>query len=266
MAGGLVKPRAGGAVNLAHWLGLAAATFASAAVQGASGFGFAVLAAPFYLLFVDPAAAVQIVILLTTALSAAVLRGIERDIAPGRLLRLILGCLAGLPFGLAGFAFSDPRTVRFLVGATILAFASLLLLSRRRGAAGRPIALALSPRRDVATGVASGILTALVGMSGPPLLVYLVLAGMPVATVRATLLAFFAAAYAATTVFHSATVGIPTRIWLAAGILLPFAILGGFAGRRLGSRLGEETFAALAIGLLAIAGLYTLVAAAFPPA
>jgi uncharacterized protein len=249
-------------VNLVDGIGLAAATFATAAVQGASGFGFAVLATPFFLLFVDPAPAIQIVILLTTALSAVVLRGLERAIAPRLLLRLILGSLAGLPLGLAGFAFSAPRAVRLAVGATILLFALLLALSRRRSGAGRPLLLGMSPRRDFAAGLVSGIATALVGMSGPPVLIYLMLAGIPVRTVRATLLAFFALSYAAAAIFHSATVGIPARTWVAAGILLPFAVLGGFAGRPLGDRLGENAFAVLAIGLLTIAGLYTLAAAA----
>lgn len=57
------------------------------------------------------------------------------------------------------------------------------------------------------------------------------------------------------------TIGIPAPTWLAAGILIPFAVIGGFAGRPLGDRLGAEGFAMLAIGLLAAAGLYTVVAA-----
>ena len=38
--------------------------------------------------------------------------------------------------------------------------------------------------------------------------------------------------------------------------------LGGFAGRPIGDRLGAEAFAKLAIALLAVAGAYTLGAAA----
>jgi uncharacterized membrane protein YfcA len=92
--------------------------------------------------------------------------------------------------------------------------------------------------------------------------IYLLLAGAPPRTVRATLLSFFALAYAATLLSHAATVGIPARTWLAAGVLIPFAFLGGLAGRPLGDRLGADAFAVLAIVLLAAAGLYTLAAAA----
>jgi uncharacterized protein len=248
-------------VILSDWAGLAATTFAAAVAQGASGFGFAVLAAPLYLLFVEPAHAIQLIILLTTVLSAVALRGLRRAVAPRLLLRLMLGCLAGLPLGLIGFAFCDPHAVRLVIGATILGFALLLAMARRRVWRNRPIVLRMTPGRDLAVGVVSGIATALVGMSGPPVLIYLMLAGTPMQRVRATLLAFFALCYAATVLFHALTVGIPAQTWLAAAVLLPFVFFGGLAGRRLGDRLGENAFAGLAIGLLMTAGVYTLLAA-----
>ena len=100
------------------------------------------------------------------------------------------------------------------------------------------------------------------GQPGPPVLIYLLLAGTAARTVRATLLAFFASSYGVTLTSHAATIGIPASTWLAAGILIPFALLGGLAGRPIGDRLGAEAFAVLAIALLAVAGAYTLGAAA----
>jgi uncharacterized membrane protein YfcA len=218
-----------------------------------------VLATPFFLLFIDPAGAIQIVILLTTVLSAAVLKGLDRAGTPRLLRRLLIGGAAGLPVGLAGFIFADAGLVRFAAGATVLVFALLLVLLRRPG---RPVLVVMSPARDIAAGAVSGAATALVGMSGPPVLIYLLLAGVPAQAIRATLLAFFAVAYAVTALFHAVTVGIPADVWLAAGVLLPVACFGGWAGRPLGSRLGENTLAVLAIALLAVAGLYTLAATA----
>ena len=120
----------------------------------------------------------------------------------------------------------------------------------------------MSPGLDLAAGAASGIASALVGQPGPPVLIYLLLAGAAARTVRATLLAFFALSYAMTLASHVATIGIPASTWLAAGILIPFAFLGGLAGRPIGDRLGAEAFAMLAIALLAVAAAYTLGAAA----
>jgi uncharacterized membrane protein YfcA len=93
-------------------------------------------------------------------------------------------------------------------------------------------------------------------------LIYLLLAEAPPRTVRATLLSFFAFAYAASVASRVVTVGIPARTWLSAGILIPFAFIGALAGRPLGDRVGADAFAILAILLLGAAGLYTLGAAA----
>jgi uncharacterized membrane protein YfcA len=245
---------------------LAATTFGSALIYAISGFGFTVLAAPLFLLFLDPARAIQLVIIISTVLSIVVLRGMLPAIAPWLLLRLALGGLVGLPLGLVAFRYADPTLVRAVAGAMIFGFAILMAASRRRpgqlGEGRHCTAFAMSPGLDLAAGAVSGMASALVGQPGPPVLIYLLLAGAAARTVRATLLAFFALSYAVTLASHAATIGIPASTWLAAGILIPFAFLGGLAGRPIGDRLGAEAFALLAIALLAVAGAYTLGAAA----
>ena len=196
-----------------------------------------------------PAQAVQLAIILATALSFAVVPEPRRIIAPALLLRLSAGSLAGLPIGLFSFRHADRLLVRFVVGATILGFGVMMAGFRRRE--GHPWApFGRTGARDLAAG---GVATALVGMAGPPVLLYLLLAGTAAQTVRATLLAFFALSYGATLASHAATV--------AAGILAPFALLGGLLGRPIGDRLGSDGFALLAITLLTAAGLYTVAAA-----
>jgi uncharacterized protein len=242
------------------WLGMAAASFAAALLQGTTGFGFAVLSTPLFLLFLGTAAAVQLTIIVTLALSLVVLPGLHRALDKPLLLRLALGGLAGLPFGLAAFDLADPVLVRGAAGGTILVFAGLLARSRRARVdpTERP-GLARSPGRDLTAGAVSGVTTALLGMSGPPVLIYLLLASAPPRAVRATLLHFFALSYAATLLAHLATIGVPRTTWLSAAALIPVAWLGGLLGRQLADRLGSKAFVRLAILLLAATGLYTLV-------
>ena len=258
----------GGMLGMASsiFIVLAATTFGSALLYAISGFGFAVLAAPPFLLFLDPARAIELVIIISTVLSIVVLRGLLPAIAPWLLLRLALGGLVGLPLGLVAFRYADPILVRAAAGTIIFGFAILMAVSRHRS--GQPgqgkhwTAFAMSPGLDLAAGAVSGFAGALVGQPGPPVLIYLLLAGAAARTVRATLLAFFALSYGVTLASHAATIGIPTPTWLAAAILIPFAFLGGLAGRPIGVRLGAEAFALLAIAVLAVAGAYTLGAAA----
>jgi uncharacterized protein len=249
-------------LSLLAWAGLAATAAGAALLYTLTGFGFAVLSAPAFLLFVDPTEAIQLVIIISTGLSFTALRGLWRAIAPALLLRLALGSLAGLPLGLIALRHADPVLVRRLVGATIRAFTALLVWLRRRGPERNSALLGLRPGCDLAVGAVSGVATALVGMAGPPVLIYLLLAGAPPRTVRATLLSFFALAYTAALLSHVVAVGIPAGTWIEAAILTPFAALGAVAGRPLGDRLSVDAFARLAILLLAAAGLYTLAAPA----
>jgi uncharacterized membrane protein YfcA len=218
-------------VDLLDGAGLSATTVGAALLYTLTGFGFAVLATPLFLLFVDASRAIQLVIIISTALSIVALPGLWRAIAPGLLLRLGLGSLAGLPLGLVAFRFADPVLVRALVGATILGFALLLGWWRHHGPRElrRPLGIGTGRIRTglaVGTGLIARIATALVGMAGPPVLIYLLLAKAPPRTVRPTLLSFFAFAYAASLASHVANIGVPARTWLSAGMLIPFAFIG----------------------------------------
>ncbi|HJU20393.1 MAG TPA: sulfite exporter TauE/SafE family protein [Stellaceae bacterium] len=240
------------------WAGLAATTFAAALLQAASGFGFALVAVPLFLLFLAPTGAVQLVVILTVALSATVLPALRRDVDVGLLVRLALGSLVGVPLGLMAFRHADPVAMRVAIGGVILAFAALLaLLPGRRGG---PL-FAANRFLDAAAGLVSGATTALFGISGPPILIYLLLAGASPARLRATLLSFYVLCYAAAIAAYAAGTGIPLPTWTRAAVLIPFAWLGGVLGKRLGDRLGARAFAALAIALLAATGGYTLAAA-----
>jgi uncharacterized membrane protein YfcA len=129
-------------VNLLDWAGLAATTAGAALLYTLTGFGFAVLAAPLFLLFADPPRAIQLVIIISTALSFVALPGLWRAIAPGLMLRLGLGSLAvtvGIPTGtwlsariLIPFAFLGALAGRPLgdrVGADAFAILAILLLT-----------------------------------------------------------------------------------------------------------------------------------------
>ena len=242
-----------------NWAGMAATSFVAALLQATNGFGFAVLAVPFFLVLAPPGEAIQIIIMLSLAMSAVVVPGVRREIEPKLLARLTLGSLVGLPLGLLTALHADSLIVSAAAGAVISVFAAALAVNRYRR---RPPAFVLIPGRDVATGAVSGAATALVGMSGPPVLIYLMLAGAPARTVRATLLSFFMLIYAATLAADVIFLPVPRLDWLIAASLIPFAWVGGLIGLRLGDRIGETTAAVLAIALLAAAGLYTLAAAA----
>jgi len=241
------------------WAALAATSFVAALLQATNGFGFAVLAVPFFLVFAPPGEAITLIIVISVATSLFVLPGLYRSVDSAMLGRLTIASLVALPLGLVLSSHADRATVGAVAGVTVTGFAAILAWHRFRGL---PAQIALRPRHDLAAGVAAGIATAMVGMAGPPVLIYLMLAGAPMRTVRATLIGFFALVYTATLAANAVFVGVPSAIWLTAASLLPAVWVGGVIGLRVGDRLGKKTAAGLAVAVLAVAGLYTLAAAA----
>jgi uncharacterized membrane protein YfcA len=243
----------------ASWLGLAATCFVAALLQATNGFGFAVLAVPFFLLLAPPGEAVPIIVVISFAVSVFVMPRLYRWVDIALLSRVTIGSLVALPLGLVAFARANPVIVGALAGTIVTAFAAMLAWHRYRGQ-GR--AFDRRPAGDVAIGAVAGVATGLVGMAGPPVLIYLMLARVPMTMMRATLIAFFAVIYAVTLAANAVFVGMPGRDWLIALSLLPFVWVGGQIGLRVGDRLGEAAAAALALIVLAATGLYTLAAAA----
>lgn len=245
-------------MSLTAWAGMAATCFVAALLQATSGFGFAVLAVPFFLILAPPDEAIRIILVLSLAMSAIVVPGVRKSIEPRLLARLTIGSFLGLPLGLLAFAYANPLAVRAAAGALVAVFALVLAESRWTGR--HPI-LTLNPVADLAAGIVAGIATALVGMSGPPVLIYLMLAGAPARLARATLLSFFFFIYAATVAAEAVFFGMPSHVWLAAAGIVPFAWAGGLVGLKVGDRLDPVRAAMLAIGVLGVSGLYTLAAA-----
>jgi len=244
---------------VANWLGMAATSFFAAMLLTTNGFGFAVLAVPFFLLFAPPGEAIQVTIILSLAISLTVLPGLHRDIEWPLLLRLTIGSLAGLPLGLAAFAYAEPLIVRGVAGAVIAGFAAAQAYNRYHR---RPPSLAMHPVGDLVAGAAAGAAAGLVGMPGPPVVIYLIMVGAPAQLSRSTQIAFFALIFGATLAADAVFRGVPGMDWTIAASLMPPTALGAWVGTRIGNRLDENAAAILAIAMLALAGLYTLAAAA----
>ncbi|HTQ33342.1 MAG TPA: sulfite exporter TauE/SafE family protein [Stellaceae bacterium] len=241
-----------------NWAGLAATSFAAALLQATNGFGFAVLAVPFFLLLAPPGKAIPIIIVISFAVSLFVMPRLYRFVAPGRFCRLTLGALAALPVGLFAHAHANPTIVRAVAGTIVTGFTVMLAWHRHRR---RDHAITLRAGSDLAVGAVAGVATGLVGMAGPPPLIYLMLGGAPMTMLRATLISFFVVIYAVTLIANIVFFGMDRITWLTALSLLPLVWIGGRIGLRIGGRLGDPAAAVLALIVLGVTGLYTLAAA-----
>ncbi len=137
--------------------------FVASILQTSTGFGFSILATPFLLLLFQPNEAIQINLILSLVISAALIARIRKDIDYGILKRLVMGSAVGLPLGIVIFSFIDIRYLKLGVSLIILALTVMLMLKFR---------IRQSHGRDLAVGGLSGSLTTSIGMPGPPLLLY----------------------------------------------------------------------------------------------
>src|ERR1700757_2456666 len=104
-------------MDFPHWLGLATVCTVAALLQATNGFGFAVLAVPFFLLFAPPGEAIHIIVIISFAVSIFVMPRLYRWVDMGLLCRLTIGGLAALPLGLLALAHANRILVGTIAGA-----------------------------------------------------------------------------------------------------------------------------------------------------
>jgi uncharacterized membrane protein YfcA len=237
------------------------AVLAGAALQSATGFGFALVSAPLLFAAAGPEQAVVLLILLGLVVNLMTLGTEGRR--PQPLVRESLTMLAwavpGVFVGLIALRALDSTALQ--VGVTLGVFATLAVraVARRRrdaGGAGEPPWWAAP-----ATGFTSGALTTSTNTSGPPVVLYMLARGATPVQTRDTLTTTFVGysllGLAALAV--SGTKGaMPHASALAA--LVPAVVAGHLAGRPVFARIADHHYEPVLTAVLiatALAGLAT---------
>jgi uncharacterized membrane protein YfcA len=229
---------------------LAAAALATAIagiMRGYSGFGTAVILAPVYSLLWGPRAGIPVMLMMELVVSLQLLPGAIKD--ADRRVVLPLGGAAALatPLGAWVLLTADGDALRRFIGGFVLVF-GLLLMSGWRYHGSRPLPL------NLAVGTAAGLLKGATGMSGPPVILYL-LAGLEEAKRhRANLILFFATIAIVSMVppLIGGLIDLPVLVRLA--VLLPVMALSVPIGARLFRVVPERLYRPFAMGVLLVAG------------
>ena len=246
---------------------IAAISFFAALAQGATGFGFAIIALPMLLGVMGSLDAVGLTIVLNLLVSLVLLPGLWPQAPRGPLTRLSVGSLVGFPIGLVIFLHASLEWVRLAVGLIILLFAGWLALSHRRASAAGLEARGVEaqgaeirPDRiwtEVAVGLVSGAMSTALAMPGPSVMLYLAASGMGKAQLRATTLCLFTLSYGAALILQAAVGALGSGIWLAVAVGAVPTIIGAVAGSRLSRIINEGHFRAIVLAILLATGAYT---------
>ena len=215
----------------------AVAVMAGAAMQSATGFGFALLAAPLAFAALDSHEAIGLLLLLGIEIGVLTLATEGRR--PRPMVRRSAIVLAwAVPAAVAGVAVLralDPVTLQIAVSIGV---AATLLVRRRAPAEHR----GPEPRWAApVTGLSAGALVTSTNTSGPPLLLYLLGRGDDPVTVRDTVTVCqlgLSLIGAAALVATSTPDAVP-RGWILA-LFMPLVVVAHLAGRRLFAHLSAS--------------------------
>jgi uncharacterized membrane protein YfcA len=214
------------------WIATFAALTAAAAVQAASGFGFALVAVPTLGLFTDIRAAVVGTAVASMLLNVGTIRS-GFDHVRWRLVgTLLLIAAAGMPFGVILLRSLDNRALSLLVAVAVLGCTALVWL---RPTVRGWVAIACG-------GLLAGVLSTATGTNGPPLAAVFAGVGLNPAEFRASFGAYFAVSGGLTLTAYGVAGELTQTAWLVGAVGVVALPVGWFLGDRLFRRLDATHF------------------------
>ena len=225
----------------------ALALFLGAALQSATGFGFALVSAPILFALLGPSEAVTagfVVAILLNSLTLATERR-RPQVLVRDAVALVAWSLPGMAVGLVALREVPAEPLSVLVALAVVAGLALRVRSRRADAIGGP-----RPWHIPVTGVTAGALGTSTSLNGPPLVFCILARGAAPAQMRDTLAAIFLA---------EALIGLPALLLSgtftaprAAGVLLLAGLAGQVAGRRAFGWLRGDRYENVVLAVLAL--------------
>ena len=152
-------------------------------VRGFSGFGTAMIFLPFASSVMSPAWAVTVLVVMEFFSSAAIFRRMARDAEVGELVRLVVGALVAVPFGVAVLILIDAEVFKYAVSTLTLAMLAILL-------AGVRLKTTVNNSMVYGAGGLGGFMAGAVGLPGPPVILLYLARPLGPAAIRATLFTY----------------------------------------------------------------------------
>ena len=233
-------------------------TFFASVVQSATGFGFALIAVPVYLIILNSAAAVQVVIIISIAMSLPLWLKLKDDMHDDFMKWILIGCALGFPMGIYLFLEMDLQTIKTVVAIFIILVSiqnAWQMFVAKRGA----IDVELLPKPVLSIiGIFSGIFGVAMAMPGPTLMLFLSKTLLRKNEIRAVMMAIFVFAYSGAAIMQIIFAGISADTWITSLIVTPAALLGVYVGHQLSKKINERMFKSLILIILILTGLFML--------
>lgn len=235
--------------------GAAVALFLGAALQSATGFGFALVSAPILFVLLGPQEAVTAGVIVGFLLNGLTLatEGRRPQVLGRDAIALVAWSVPGIVLGVLALRHLPREPLSVVVALAVLTGLGLRLRARRGEAVARPRAWHLP-----VSGVTAGALGTSTSLNGPPLVFCLLARGPSPVQMRDTLAAIFLA---------EAVLGLPALLLsdtFTTPRSLAVLLLAGLAGQLLGRRafgwLDGDRYENAVLAILALTALVALAA------
>lgn len=228
--------------------------FVGGFVNGLTGFGTGLSAMPVWLQVLPPSLAAQLAAAGGVAGQLSTLKSIWHAIDWRGLAPMLLAGLIGVPLGASFVPRIDTQLFKAAVGAILIGYATVMLLSGSR--------LRLPPMgrgADIVIGFTGGLMGGIAGLSGVMPTVWAALQGWSKERRRGVFQAFNLTILGATLIAHLWRGLMTPQFVVALLIALPGTFLGVALGQRVYARLDDRRFDRAVLVLLALAGAGLLV-------
>ncbi|ESA34592.1 permease [Leptolyngbya sp. Heron Island J] len=227
-------------------------TFAAAFVQGATGFGFALVAMPILSGLTSIQTAAPLVALTTFTnnliLSIYYRKAFDRKVVTS----LLLGAVLGIPIGFLALDYLPTALMLITLGAIIVAYGLYSLVS--------PVIPVLKSRRWIyGAGFLSGILLGSFNLPGPPVILYGSSQRWSQETFKGNLTSFFGMSVAIVVLGHGFQNRISPDIIHQFMMTVPGLLLGLYGGVVLAKRFDPNIFRKIITVLLSIIGVRLII-------
>lgn len=208
-------------------------SFLGGAMRAFAGFGSSLLMAPLFSLFMPPTDVLVIILLLNITSTLQMLPGSLKWVDWKIVFSLFLPALFGIPLGLACLQLVDAVIIRRLVAIIVVLVAVILLAGwYYKGKRGW--------LQDSAAGLTSGVLSAIAGIGGPPIVLYLLSGhGLSPFAFRAVVITYFGMIQSAVLVPLFIGGSMTTTQFVYAGALLPAYVLATALGSMVHRRMAQ---------------------------
>ncbi len=225
--------------------------FLAGVTKGITAFGFNLIAVSTLIFFLSPKLIVPVISLLSAISSLYLLVGLYKYVQIKRIAPLLIGVVAGIPFGVFGLVILKADMLKILIGVVITAFALLF-------AAGFRMEIKNETPAFLLLGLISGIISGSTSLGGVPVILFFINQDCDKDTFRANLTLLYV--IQGTLGFLGYIKGnlITGEVIRYSIFLLIPIILGTVAGMKLVHRINEKLFRQIALFILIVSGLASI--------